>query len=115
MRSGLALSLIRAASLSVGNDALVAGLPLPRFLKILSSPKFPVVQGSAARMEDELSQARPWLAQPRGHDHSVFFPPRLIRWSWMRATDRTGPAAPGRWRGALLLIDDRIGRAEASH
>jgi predicted HTH domain antitoxin len=64
VRSGLALSLFQAGSLSVGSAARVAGLPLPRFLEILSSLKIPVAQGSAAELEDELTQARRWLGKP---------------------------------------------------
>ena len=63
VRSGLALSLFRSGSISVGSAAQIAGLPLPRFLEILSSLKIPVVEGTAAELEDELAQARSWLAQ----------------------------------------------------
>ena len=42
VRSGLALSLFRSGSISVGSAAQIAGLPLPRFLEILSSLKIPV-------------------------------------------------------------------------
>ena len=63
VRSGLALSLFRTGSISVGSAAQIAGLPLPRFLEILSSLKIPVVEGTAAELEDELAQARSWLAQ----------------------------------------------------
>lgn len=63
VRSGLALSLFRTGSISVGSAAQIAGLPLPRFLEILSSLKIPVVEGTAAELEDELAQARCWLGQ----------------------------------------------------
>lgn len=63
VRSGLALSLFRSGSISVGSAAQIAGLPLPRFLEILSSLKTPVVEGTAAELEDELAQARRWLGQ----------------------------------------------------
>ena len=63
VRSGLALSLFRSGSISVGSAAQIAGLPLPRFLEILSSLKIPVVEGTAAELEDELAQARRWLGQ----------------------------------------------------
>jgi predicted HTH domain antitoxin len=65
VRSGLALSLFQSGSLSVSSAAQVAGLPLPRFLEILSSLKIPVVQGSDAELQDELTQARRWLGQAR--------------------------------------------------
>lgn len=61
VRSGLALSLFQSGSLSVSSAAQVAGLPLPRFLEILSSLRIPVAHGSAAELEDELAQARRWL------------------------------------------------------
>ena len=48
---------------SVGSAAQIAGLPLPRFLEILSSLKIPVVEGTAAELEDELAQAHSWLGQ----------------------------------------------------
>ena len=63
VRSGLARSLLQSGSLSVSSAAQVAGLPLPRFLEILSSLRIPVVQGSAAELEDELAQARRWLGR----------------------------------------------------
>jgi hypothetical protein len=47
----------------VSSAAQVAGLPLPRFLEILSSLKIPVVQGSAEELQDELALARRWLGQ----------------------------------------------------
>ena len=63
VRSGLALSLFRSGSISVGSAAQIAGLPLPRFLEILSSLKIPLVKGTSAELEDELAQARRWLGQ----------------------------------------------------
>lgn len=45
----------------MGSAAQVAGLPLPRFLEILSSLKIPVVEGDAAYLEDDLADARRWL------------------------------------------------------
>lgn len=63
VRSGLALSLFRSGSISVGSAAQIAGLPLPRFLEILSSLQIPVVEGTAAELDDELAQARRWLGQ----------------------------------------------------
>lgn len=63
VRSGLARSLFQSGSLSVSSAAQVAGLPLPRFLEILSSLRTPVVQGSAAELVDELAQARRWLGR----------------------------------------------------
>jgi predicted HTH domain antitoxin len=61
VRSGLALSLFRAGSISVASAAQVAGLPLPRFLEILSSLKIPVVEGDAADLQEDLANARRWL------------------------------------------------------
>lgn len=63
VRSGLALSLFQARSLSVGAAARIAGLPLPRFLEILASLKIPVAEASAAELDEELMQARRWLGQ----------------------------------------------------
>jgi predicted HTH domain antitoxin len=63
VRSGLALSLFQAGSISVGSAAQIAGLPLPRFLEILASLKIPAVDGSAAELEDDLAQARRWMAR----------------------------------------------------
>lgn len=60
-RSGLALSLFRAGSISVASAAQVAGLPLPRFLEILSSLKIPVVEGDAVDLQEDLANARRWL------------------------------------------------------
>lgn len=65
VRSGLALSLFQAGSLSLASAAQVAGLPLPRFLEILSSLKIPVAEGSAAELQNDLAMARRWLKQPR--------------------------------------------------
>ncbi len=59
VRSGLALSLFRSGSISVASAALVAGLPLPRFLEILSSLKIPVVEGGSAELQEDLANARP--------------------------------------------------------
>jgi antitoxin (DNA-binding transcriptional repressor) of toxin-antitoxin stability system len=61
VRSGLALSLFRAGSISVASAAQVAGLPLPRFLEILSSLQIPVVEGDAAELQEDLANARLWL------------------------------------------------------
>lgn len=61
VRSGLALALFRSGSISVGSAAQVAGLPLPRFLEILSSLKIPVVEGQACDLADDLAVARRWL------------------------------------------------------
>ena len=61
MRTGLALSLFRAGSISVASAAQVAGLPLPRFLEILSSLKIPVVEGESAELQEDLANARLWL------------------------------------------------------
>jgi predicted HTH domain antitoxin len=63
LRSGLALSLFQAGSLSVGAAARIAGLPLPRFLEILASLRIPVADASAAELNDDLDQARRWLRQ----------------------------------------------------
>jgi predicted HTH domain antitoxin len=63
VRSGLALSLFQAGSLSVGSAARIAGMPLPRFLKILASLRIPVADASDADLNDELEQARRWLGQ----------------------------------------------------
>ncbi|CAK6697502.1 UPF0175 family protein [Synechococcus sp. CBW1107] len=63
VRSGLALSLFQAGSLSVGVAARIAGLPLPRFLEILASLRIPVADGSEAELDDDLAQARRWLGQ----------------------------------------------------
>ena len=61
VRSGLALSLFRDGSISVGAAAQIAGLPLPRFLEILSALQIPVVDLEPAELSDELTQARRWL------------------------------------------------------
>jgi len=61
LRTGLALYLFRAGSISVASAAQVAGLPLPRFLEILSSLKIPVVEGDAADLQNDLANARRWL------------------------------------------------------
>ena len=61
VRSGLALSLFRSGSISVASAAQVAGLPLPRFLEILSSLKIPVVEGGSAELQEDLAHARLWL------------------------------------------------------
>ena len=58
VRSGLALSLFQAGSLSVGSAARIAGMPLPRFLEILASLRIPVPDASDADLDDELAQAR---------------------------------------------------------
>jgi predicted HTH domain antitoxin len=58
VRSGLALSLFQAGSLSVGSAARIAGIPLPRFLEILASLRIPVADASHADLDDELAQAR---------------------------------------------------------
>ena len=65
VRSGLAISLFRGGSLSVGAAAKVAGLPLPRFLEILSCLKIPVVSGDAVDLENDLAVARRWLDRSR--------------------------------------------------
>ena len=64
VRSGLALSLFHAGSLSVGAAARIAGLHLPRFLEILGSLRIPVADSSEGELDDDLAQARRWL----GHD-----------------------------------------------
>lgn len=63
VRSGLALSLFQAGSLSVGAAAKIAGLPLTRFLEILASLRIPVTDATAVELDDDLAQARRWLAQ----------------------------------------------------
>ena len=63
VRSGLALSLFRSGSISVGSAAQIAGLPLPRFMEILSSLKIPVVEGDQAELDDDLALARRWLGE----------------------------------------------------
>jgi predicted HTH domain antitoxin len=63
VRSGLALSLFQAGFLSVGSAARIAGMPLPRFLEILASLRIPVADASDTDLDDELAQARRWLAQ----------------------------------------------------
>jgi predicted HTH domain antitoxin len=65
VRSGLGLSLFQAGSQSVASAAQVAGLPLPRFLEILSALRIPVVQTSAEDLQDDLATARRWLKQSR--------------------------------------------------
>ena len=52
VRSGLALSLFQAGSLSVGSAARIAGMPLPRFLEILASLRIPVADASDADLDD---------------------------------------------------------------
>jgi len=61
VRSGLALSLFRAGSISVASASQVAGLPLPRFLEIFSSLKIPVVEGGTEDLQEDLAIARRWL------------------------------------------------------
>ena len=61
MRSGLALSLLRAGPFSVASDAQVAGLALLCFLEFHSSLKIPVVEGGSAELQDDLANARLWL------------------------------------------------------
>ena len=61
VRSGLALSLFRSGSISVGSAALIAALPLPRFLEILSSLKIPVVEAEHGELDADLAAARRWL------------------------------------------------------
>jgi len=63
VRSGLALSLFQAGSLSVGAAALISGLPLPRFLELLSLLRLSVADGGEAEQDDDLAQARRWLGQ----------------------------------------------------
>lgn len=63
VRSGLALSLFQAGSISVASAAQIAGLPLSRFLEVLASLRIPVVDGTAADLGDDLNQARRWLGQ----------------------------------------------------
>lgn len=63
VRSGLAVSLFRGGSLSAGAAAEVAGLPLTRFLEILSSLQIPVADGDASELERDLAVARLWLEQ----------------------------------------------------
>jgi len=45
----------------VASAAQVAGLPLSRFLEILSSLKIPVVEGGSAELQEDLANARLWL------------------------------------------------------
>jgi len=45
----------------LGLPGTVAGLPLPRYLEILSSLEIPVVEGDAAGLQDDLANARRWL------------------------------------------------------
>lgn len=45
----------------MASTARVAGLPLPRFLEILSSLKIPVVEGGSAELQEDLAHARLWL------------------------------------------------------
>ena len=61
VRSGLALSLFRSGSISVGSAAQIASLPLPRFLEILSSLKIPVVEAEQRELDADLAAARRWL------------------------------------------------------
>jgi len=63
VRSGLALSLFQAGSVSVGSAASIAGLPLTRFLEILASLRIPVTDTTPAELDDDLAQARRWLGQ----------------------------------------------------
>lgn len=66
VRSGLALSLLEAGHLSVGSAARLAGLPLPRFLTLLSSLHIPVAgaadePAAQSELEADLAAARRWL------------------------------------------------------
>lgn len=61
VRSGLAIALFRSGSISVGSAARMAGLPLPRFLDVLSSLSIPVVDGDTSELQHDLSVARSWL------------------------------------------------------
>ena len=61
VRSGLALSLFRDGSISVGSAAKIAGLPLPRFLEILSALQISVAEMESEEIDLELSQAKRWL------------------------------------------------------
>jgi predicted HTH domain antitoxin len=63
LRSGLALLLFQAGSLSVGSAARIAGMSLPRFLEILASLRIPVADASDTDLDDELAQAHRWLGQ----------------------------------------------------
>ncbi|QPN70407.1 UPF0175 family protein [Synechococcus sp. CBW1108] len=63
VRSGLALSLFRSGSISVGAAAQIAGLPLPRFLEILSSLKIPVVDAEQGELDADLAAARRWFGE----------------------------------------------------
>ena len=45
----------------MASAAQVAGLPLPRFLEILSSLKIPVVEGGTEDLQEDLAIARRWL------------------------------------------------------
>ncbi len=65
VRSGLALSLFRAGSISVASAARIADLPLPRFLEVASSLGIPVVEGSETDVADDLAMARRFQVQPR--------------------------------------------------
>jgi predicted HTH domain antitoxin len=62
VRSGLALSLFRSGSISLGSAAQIAGLPLPRFMEILSSLKIPLVDADHSELDEDLKLARRWLA-----------------------------------------------------
>jgi len=61
VRSGLALSLFRSGSISLGSAAQIAGLPLPRLMAILSSLKIPLVEGDQDDLDQDLKLARRWL------------------------------------------------------
>ncbi len=66
VRSGLALSLLQAGHLSVGSAARLAGMPLGRFISLLSSLEIPVAgapQEAEASLElaADLAAARRWL------------------------------------------------------
>jgi len=49
--------------LSVGAAAKIAGLPLTPFLEILASLRIPVTDATTVELDDDLAQARRWLAQ----------------------------------------------------
>ena len=86
-----ALSLFRAGSISVASAAQVAGLPLPRFLEILSSLKIPVVEGDAADLQEDLANARRWLNSPP--ERHPWLPQR-----WRgKGRCRAHRQGPGRW------------------
>ncbi|MBM5801845.1 MAG: type II toxin-antitoxin system Phd/YefM family antitoxin [Cyanobacteria bacterium K_DeepCast_35m_m2_023] len=68
VRSGLALSLLQSGHLSVGAAARLAGLPLARFLTLLSSLRIPVAGARTpadadAELAADLAAAKRWLGR----------------------------------------------------